>query len=527
MTGRDNNKYILQDMLDICYKYFESFTIVDTGSSDNTSSLASIYKNVFLKNLPEWNGDWPQAYAAAIEDLPIDSWFLFMDADEIPNQELLKNINILIKNAENIGANNIGLRSNLHIYNWDNICEYTELPNIKANPNEKNCFRKHVLVKKFGSMKIPATGGHCSFQPQPNIQYNAMGHMFYNHYKSKYTIGRSLLTHGFQFPFSFSGLQDKNTKPCENECCSYPELKIKKSAIDELKEYNNKLTKYDNSFIHIEINNNVVKLIDDCDNNFLDRKKIVLKFIQDVCNKYNKNINGQYMIGLHDKYDENYYENILVFSKNKNNTKQILIPDIYAMLHYYNKLNIVDNIPLKDKVNKAFFSGSTTGSLNPIDNERIKICLWNDINYCESHISNVCQMNIEDISKAHPDSLDIISLFGKKTFTLEEHHKYKYLLNIDGNTCCWDRFPWILNSNCICIKQKTDNICWYYSLLDNNNYYEYTNIDEIKKIIDCNDTVTHLEMIKRNKLFVNNYLSYENHLQYMGDILYHSNNIKI
>lgn len=224
MTGRDNNFYLLKETLRICGDYFQKFIIVDTGSTDDTKKLADMYPNTYIKELPDWKGDWVQAYAKAIEDIPENDWFLFMDADEIPNQLLLDNIHNLIANAEAEGSNNVGLRSCLHIYDWDGKCSYTELEGIKRSLKEHNVFRKHVLVKKVQDIRIPANGGHCSYQPQPYRPFYAPGDMFYNHYKSKFTIARSLFTHGFQYPFSFSGLQDQETMNRVEACKAHFDL---------------------------------------------------------------------------------------------------------------------------------------------------------------------------------------------------------------------------------------------------------------------------------------------------------------
>ena len=50
------------------------------------------------------------------------------------------------------------------------------------------------------------------------------------------------------------------------------------------------------------------------------------------------------------------------------------------------------------------------------------------------------------------------------------HLEYKYLVDVDGNSCSFERYFWVLLSNSLVLKQITPNIQWYYSAL---NPYEH------------------------------------------------------
>jgi Glycosyl transferase family 90 len=43
--------------------------------------------------------------------------------------------------------------------------------------------------------------------------------------------------------------------------------------------------------------------------------------------------------------------------------------------------------------------------------------------------------------------------------------RFKYLIDVDGNTCSFSRFYWILLSNSVPFKVESDNIQWYYGAL--------------------------------------------------------------
>lgn len=233
MTGRDNMGYLLKDTVKYVSPYVASIQIVDTGSTDNTKELGKLPK-VKIHNIPSWSGDWVQAYMTAIKDIPNNDWFLFMDSDEVPCKLLLENLEKVVAEGNNKQANKIGLRSNQHLYDWDGKLMYTQLPGIKADPDPKtNHWRKYVLCKKTTDILAKATGGHCGYHYKAEKIVPAPGMMYYNHYKSLYTQGRSRFTHGFQYPFSFNGLKDDESVKLINEFKSKTGLK----TVDNFLQY--------------------------------------------------------------------------------------------------------------------------------------------------------------------------------------------------------------------------------------------------------------------------------------------------
>jgi len=56
------------------------------------------------------------------------------------------------------------------------------------------------------------------------------------------------------------------------------------------------------------------------------------------------------------------------------------------------------------------------------------------------------------------------------------HVKYKYLLDIDGNTCTWPHCYELLLSNSVMFKQESKDIQWFYrGILPYEHYVPISN----------------------------------------------------
>jgi len=184
------------------------------------------------------------------------------------------------------------------------------------------------------------------------------------------------------------------------------------------------------------------------------------------------NISGYYNIELHDSYtylnNNKNYENVLCFSKFKNDSDPILIVDPYFVCNWGNMLNqINDTINWNDKINKIVFAGTTTGNRDPLLNERIDICQWGLKNkdICDFNITKIAQIDINDINKKIPN----FNEFYTNNISIDEQYKYKYQLNIDGNTCKFNVEQFKMNS--IVMKYQSLEMLWYHPLFQNNIHY--------------------------------------------------------
>lgn len=195
------------------------------------------------------------------------------------------------------------------------------------------------------------------------------------------------------------------------------------------------------------------------------------------------NISGFYNIELHDSYtylnNDKNYDNVMSFSKFKNDKDIVLIPDVYMMLNYRGNLLSNDNVPWKLKENKVIFCGTTTGNRNPLLNDRINTCLWSLNNkYCDFYITKIAQMNLNEVSNIH--NFDKIY---RDNIPIRDQLNYKYHMCIDGNTCRFD--IWYLNVNNVIFKKKSREMLWYYPLYtDNNNYKDINDLNDIDRYIN-------------------------------------------
>jgi hypothetical protein len=215
MAGRDNMGYLLSETIAKCGKYFKTFTIVDTGATDNTAQLpASVI------NLHDWNDDWIKAYTAAMSNVPVGDWFLFMDSDEFPSPDLCKNIQSYVDEINSKGYNSCGIRSNHHSYDWNG--------NLTNRSMGLTDFTKCVIVKKLHTTSAAANGSHTMFTQTDRKHIFAPANFFYNHVKSDYTICRSLFTQGFRYPEHMGDLikgidliKEFNSKTGFKTCADY------------------------------------------------------------------------------------------------------------------------------------------------------------------------------------------------------------------------------------------------------------------------------------------------------------------
>lgn len=299
--------------------------------------------------------------------------------------------------------------------------------------------------------------------------------------------------------------------------CALTELSYK-IPIEEAPQHDD-----DGSFVHITIHDSRVE-VTKSSSTCAGRQEPVVMFLQAVCDSYPNAINGSYIIGLHDKYGDGQFMNILVFSKVNPNIKgQIMIPDLYAMMNYAGKLAIPDMIPFHNKKNKALFVGATTGNLDCAKNARLQLCDWASRNtdVVDSYISNIAQIDPETVYSYYPSARNFVK---NMWADMSSQRTYQYLINVDGNTCAWDRLPWILASNSVCLKQKAPDVNWYYSLLqDKKHYIEYSNNEELRDIIASTSSDVAEYIIRNANNFAQTYLSREAHLLYTGHILYHWN----
>jgi len=247
---------------------------------------------------------------------------------------------------------------------------------------------------------------------------------------------------------------------------------------------------------------------------FEDRKHAVIKFLNHVYSTMTQlPITINICVELHDTS----HEESPIWCFSKNNTHQLLIPDLYAMWGYSNRLSIKDTIPFNKKLTKAVFIGGSTGSYSPDTNERLRLCdKYRNNPNIHCYINNICQMTEETVKGVFPNYKDFIHA----GMSMEDQHHYKYIISVDGNTSAWDRVPWILNSNSVLLLKESNSKCWYYPLLiPYIHYIPFNDSTDLEKIISSTEDRT--EMIKNANKFVKDYLTIDKHVEYMQYLMYY------
>jgi hypothetical protein len=237
---------------------------------------------------------------------------------------------------------------------------------------------------------------------------------------------------------------------------------------------------------------------------------------------YNIDVSGYYNIQLNDSYtyleDGKDYENVLCFSKFKEDREIILIPDPYMIRNWGGVLNSInDEKEWNKKINKVCFFGTTTGNRDPIKNKRINTCLWslNNKDFTDFYITKVAQMNILDVKSKIPDFYKIY----RDPVNINDQIQYKYHLSMDGNTTRFDIWPY--KTNTVNMKYDSKEMLWYHPLVQEDIHYISVNNDNIKnkfEFYNGNASISQMVIYNAKKL-ANNIFRPIVHQMYMVELL--------
>jgi hypothetical protein len=112
---------------------------------------------------------------------------------------------------------------------------------------------------------------------------------------------------------------------------------------------------------------------------------------------------------------------------------------------------------------------TTTGDRDPARNARLRACVWSlgrpDV--ARMHITSIAQMSPEAALAAHPTLRGALHA----PFAIADHFRYRYQVNIVGNTACWSRLPMLLSSGCVAVHVRHADAMWYYPLLREGRHY--------------------------------------------------------
>ena len=189
---------------------------------------------------------------------------------------------------------------------------------------------------------------------------------------------------------------------------------------------------------------------------------------------------------------------VFAFSKVEGLSPFILIPDSKALQSYAGLREEIIKSNRKyswtKKLPQVFWRGGVNGPPIRMDNwsvlPRIKLVLQSLLFPQEI---NARFVNLHSLSYAPPE---ISKIFKERKMAgrwvgKKDHLKYKYLVDIDGGSCTFERYYWLLLSNSVVLKQITPNQQWYYGMLE--PYKHYIPVKE-----DLSDLMEQIRWAKEN-----------------------------
>jgi hypothetical protein len=283
---------------------------------------------------------------------------------------------------------------------------------------------------------------------------------------------------------------------------------FKHNSISHLK-YINKIILKEHEIL-LEIKNNKILILDSHSKQDNLRLQFIIQFIQYILDNELKNISCKIILNTGDGCSNTEKYTRLCFSCEQI-SNHIPIPDP----HIFQYFNFQDDIAFENKKDQALFVGSDTGAIgDDLINERIRLCnLVKQSSFIYAKISNFVHynelmlkdlgINIQDISCAY--------------MPISDQLKYKYILNISGNTASWDRIPWGMQSNSylINIKSSCTEQNWYYPLIEKEEAIDTVSLSEL------NDTKITLNTNKKNKqkYIASIILNKNNHVEYFKKLI--------
>ncbi len=210
---------------------------------------------------------------------------------------------------------------------------------------------------------------------------------------------------------------------------------------------------------------------------------------------------------------------------------------------------IINDVKWSDKLETAYFRGSTTGRLNKIDkidsndmiefsnlyykNQRIRLAKlsyeWSkDEQKMNLLDAGLTSWNLSDKIDSNgfvyyliPKELENIGITLKKKVPMNEQIIYKYLINMDGHTAP-NRTTWILKSGCLMLLVESyyNDKTWISNNLKPYKHYipiksDLSDLEEKIKWCKENDDECK-KIVKQAKLFVDSYITKETITNYMS-----------
>lgn len=208
---------------------------------------------------------------------------------------------------------------------------------------------------------------------------------------------------------------------------------------------------------------------------FFARLQSIKRILQSLCHRKLLK-DAQFLITMHDSVSFESAGPIFTFAKSSKLQTAVAFPDFEACMSYHllkKEVEAVCNsLSYEEKKESAFWRGSSSGGVSTVDNwksfPRSILCLTSKKHphLIDAKFTNLIQIQDPLVYQEIRKHRLIGSNASKK-----KHLEYKYLIDVDGNSCTYSRMYWILLSNSVCLKQITQEEQWYYSGLDPYKHY--------------------------------------------------------
>jgi len=214
LYGCDDRFEITKKTVELCQGYFDTITILNSGPIEFLEKL----KNNLSANVIQFNKfiELESTRRAVFHNIPINDWVLWLDADERPSKELLKNIESIISIAENENKNSIAMIWQEHCDG--KVCHVTKpIPTLDSLRDTSGpYFMSPKLIKIEGNLVFNTNFGAHEICRNVNERILRVPYLVH-HFKSHIQYCQSVLYSAYFNPFVHVNISDLNTlKTCMN-----------------------------------------------------------------------------------------------------------------------------------------------------------------------------------------------------------------------------------------------------------------------------------------------------------------------
>lgn len=165
---------------------------------------------------------------------------------------------------------------------------------------------------------------------------------------------------------------------------------------------------------------------------------------------------------------------VLCFCRRRARVGQVLVPD-FEILRGHERLDrsverAARRVPWSARTRQAFWRGVTTGG-----------------RFDEPRWESIPRARLVAASRARPDLIDarftrfVQGAEANPTLATRDWRsveispadsvRFRYLIDVDGNSSSWSRLRWVLRSGSLVLKQSSDFAQWYYRWLAPGRHY--------------------------------------------------------